>query len=168
MSILLFATVLNLVGTNLVENTNYPLNLQTDEGLILNFRVADQQTKEAHGWYALDDATPAPREGYYYTAIGYERTDAGYKRTWEEHKLAPVPVRYSVKKVISALRTAGKWSTVKSALIAADYYEEFLGSNYLAADDTDFKAALAGLVSAGVMTQEEIDTLLASCHWEAD
>lgn len=164
----LLAAVLFVAGTNMTEHAEYPTHINNGETQILNFFLADTATKEAHGWYALDDATPAPREGYYYTPTGYEKTESGYRRTWEEHALAKPPIRYSVKKVIAALRTAGKWATVKSALIAANYYEEFLGSNYLAADDADFGAACAGLVAGGIVTQAELDAMLPNCHWEAD
>ncbi len=81
---------------------------------------------------------------------------------------SPHVERYSVRAVIGELRASGAWQTVRQMLVASDYLDMFLASNYLSSVDQDFRSACAALVEHGVMTRAELDAMLARCLWSPE
>lgn len=60
------------------------------------------------------------------------------------------------------------WKRAKTLLQDAEYWDDFILANYLIEQDEAFKAACAGMVASGVVTDEELKELLPRCIWSAD
>ena len=76
--------------------------------------------------------------------------------------------KYSVRSIIRKLKEIGKFDAIRQLLEAAKFDWEFLGSNYLAANDADFQRMLSAAVERGILTRSEIESMLPNCIWGAE
>ena len=77
-------------------------------------------------------------------------------------------MRYSTLSIKRELSKLGRWDAAKALLEASGYWDDYVLANYLAEQDEAFKAACAGMVAAGIVTEAELKELLPKCIWSAD
>lgn len=68
--------------------------------------------------------------------------------------------RYSKLKIIVAAKAAGKWTSLKAGLEAADKMDEWNACQYIEDGDPSFVAATNAVVAAGIATADEIAAFL--------
>lgn len=74
--------------------------------------------------------------------------------------------KFSVKKVAAKIRELGFTAQVREALIAADAYEMYVGSNYLKEDDPDFLAMKTVIQTITGISGDQLEEILSQCIWE--
>ena len=74
--------------------------------------------------------------------------------------------KYSRRKLVQGLKSAGKWPLVRSWLAESGWEDEWLVSTYLAADDPLFIAATNAVVAAGVLSASEVSGVLSRSLWD--
>ena len=74
--------------------------------------------------------------------------------------------RYSRRKLVQELKSAGKWNLVRSWLTDSGWHDEWLVSTYLSADDPLFVSATNAVVSAGVLGSDELVDVLSRSYWD--
>lgn len=90
-----------------------------------------------------------------------EMTQAEFD-AWQA-EIAPVP-RYGKLGIIRALKAAGVWTSVKTAIAAADALDEFEAAQELSADDPLFRQMLSLLETA--FPDLDAAELLKECELE--
>lgn len=91
--------------------------------------------------------------------------DCAYGETVERNREI---MKYSVRSIIREMRSVNKYDEFRAFLEAARYDWEFIGSNYLADGDADFEIMKQRLVESGIVSKQELDTLLLKCEWSPE
>lgn len=78
------------------------------------------------------------------------------------------PLRYSVVRIIEAMRALGKYERFREWLEDEKVDWDFIGANYLSANHQTFRSMCTALMSEGIIGKEEFDDLLKKCFWTAD
>ena len=68
--------------------------------------------------------------------------------------------QYSKLAIITAAKSAGKWDGLKSWIQQAGYYDEWLVASYLSDEYPQYPTITNAIVSAGVVTAEELAGIL--------
>ena len=98
---------------------------------------------------------------------GFVRDDEAFRAVFKVTKVEVEPMKYSTLSIKRELYKLGKWDAAKALLEASGYWDDYVLANDLAEQDEAFKAACAGMVAAGIVTQDELKELLPKCIWVA-
>ena len=77
-------------------------------------------------------------------------------------------MKYSVIRIIEAMRGLGKYEEFRAMLEAARLDWDFVGANYMAENHPSFVRMCAALVESGIVTKAQLDEMLPKCIWSAD
>lgn len=79
----------------------------------------------------------------------------------------PAPNKYSVRRILSEVRSLGKYDAFRALIEGGKLDWDFVGANYLQDGDTDFELMKGAIVTYKVMTADELAALLPKCLWAA-
>lgn len=128
-------------------------------------RDADKATRIAAGWYDYVSTAPEPTEGETVLCIGFTRLGDDFTGIYKVIPAPPEPVeptRYDTLYLMRNLNARGKWSAVKALLAEADLLDTYYVATYIGDDDPMFAQFCGGVVQAGILTQAELDEVLAA------
>lgn len=79
-----------------------------------------------------------------------------------------VVMKYSVVKIIEAMRGIGKYEQFRAMIESARLDWDFIGANYMSEDHPAFVRMCAALVDGGIVAKAQLDEMLPKCVWTAE
>ena len=70
--------------------------------------------------------------------------------------------QFSKLSIITTAKSLGQWQALKAWIVAADVQEEWDAAAYLSDEYGMFPAVTNSIITAGIATQEEVETILAA------
>ena len=85
-----------------------------------------------------------------------------------------VPMKYSTLSVKRELANIVKedgqnaWEKTKALMQQTGYWDDYILANYISETDPAFPVICSALVSANIVTQDELNQFLPKCEWSND
>lgn len=113
----------------------------------------------AAGWLPVKLSPPSPPEGQQVAAREYVETDGHIDYAYTYEDIPPRNLSLSKRKLMNALKAAGKWEAVRSWMEANEAWDDWTMATTLDERDPMMQQAIAALPALGV-SPDEIDAIL--------
>jgi len=149
-------------GSGLRELPSQGVELSTGK-VVIGLHALGDERRMACGWYRYV-ANPKPDTNHYYRVSGYSFTPTGtVEAVWAEYTPKARVAKYSKLKILEKLTEMGRWADVKAVLEANGYIDYWNACTYIEAGNERFVALKSALADVLVVTEKELDDLLATC-----
>ena len=123
-----------------------------------NPKANDYARADDGPWLPIEDRPPVTDEDHYAVATNWAEVDGKCVRQYEIRQRERQMRRWTPLSIKRTLVAVEKWDAVKSLMLAADKYDDFVMAQYVAEDDDAFLSVYEQAVAA--YGKEAVDAIL--------